>query len=75
VNDTDIVPPLKLGELPWRKSLRSIGNGECVETAPLSGNVAVRDSQNVGGAVLLYSAEAWRSFLHGAKNGDFDQLG
>ena len=75
MNNTDIVPVLELRGLQWRKSIRSIGNGECVEAAPLSGNVAVRDSKNPGGAVLLYPAEAWRSFLDGAKNGDFDPLG
>jgi hypothetical protein len=56
----------------WRKSRRSIGNGECVEVARLAGTVAVRDSVDPRGAVLQYSAGSWRSFLAAAKKGSFD---
>lgn len=51
----------------WRKAAASLSNGECVEVAPVMGRVAVRDSKNPGGEVLLYSAEAWRTFLDAAK--------
>jgi Domain of unknown function (DUF397) len=56
----------------WRKARRSIGNGECVEVAPVVGNIAVRDSMNPEGPILQYSAVSWRSFLTAAKKGDFD---
>ncbi len=58
----------------WRKSLRSIGNGECVEVAPLAGAVAVRDSVDPHGAILQYSAGSWRSFLAATKTGNFDSF-
>jgi hypothetical protein len=58
----------------WRKTRRSIGNGECVEVAPLVGIVVVRDSVDPDGPVLQYSAGSWRSFLAAAKKGSFDSF-
>jgi Domain of unknown function (DUF397) len=55
---------LQFSELKWRKARRSLGNGECVEVASLeTARVAVRDSKMPAGAVVLYSAPEWRSFL------------
>lgn len=53
----------QLGKLEWRKARRSLGNGECVEVAPFAGRVAVRDSKTPAGAVLMYGAPEWRSFI------------
>jgi hypothetical protein len=52
-----------LQESNWRKSRRSIGNGECVEVASASGKVAVRDSKDSSGPVVRYPAGAWRTFI------------
>ncbi|PIM70694.1 DUF397 domain-containing protein [Streptomyces sp. JV178] len=48
----------------WRKSSYS-GNtgGECVEVAPLTPHIAVRDSKNPGGGTLTLSAAAFSAFL------------
>jgi Domain of unknown function (DUF397) len=58
----------------WRKSWRSIGNGECVEVAPLAGAVGVRDSVNIDGPILRYSVRSWRSFIAATKKGNFDSF-
>jgi len=63
-----------LGNLPWRKAQRSVGNGACVELAPVNGMVAMRDSKDPDSPVLMYTAAEWDAFLHGAKAGEFDDL-
>ncbi|SHF40126.1 DUF397 domain-containing protein [Streptoalloteichus hindustanus] len=47
----------------WRKSSYSALNNDCVEVAPASGDVAVRDSKNPDGPALTFSHSQWRSFL------------
>lgn len=56
----------------WRTSTRSSGNGgNCVEVADnLPGVVAVRDSKDRSGPVLLFSRSAWRAFVTMARNTD-----
>jgi Domain of unknown function (DUF397) len=56
----------------WRKSLRSVGNGNCVEVAPMAAGVVVRDSQDPDGLVIRYSPHSWESFLTRARSGSFD---
>jgi hypothetical protein len=65
---------LQLRNLRWRKATRSTGNGACVEVTPAMGRVAVRDSKNPSGGILLYSATAWQSFLAEAKGSAVDTL-
>jgi hypothetical protein len=60
--------------LAWQKASRTVGNGACVEVAPVVGMVAVRDSKNPSGAILFYTPEEWAAFLDGAKKGEFDHL-
>jgi hypothetical protein len=45
----------------WRKSRRSVANGQCVEVGA-DGAVLVRDTQDRDGTVLAVSAGAWREF-------------
>jgi hypothetical protein len=46
----------------WRKSSRSGDEGACVEMAPVAPGVAVRDSKDPEGPVLLFSPAAWTAF-------------
>lgn len=47
----------------WRKSTYSGGTGgNCIEVTPLAGLVAIRDSQNPDGPVLLVSHHDWHTF-------------
>lgn len=54
-------------EFEWRKPSRSGANGDnCVDVATnVAGVVAVRDSKDPGGAVLVVSAAEWRGFVAG----------
>ncbi|HEY0935020.1 MAG TPA: DUF397 domain-containing protein [Trebonia sp.] len=60
------------GVLPWRKSTRSVADGACVEVAPATGTIVVRDSVNPAGAMISYSTRTWQAFLADAKAGTFD---
>jgi hypothetical protein len=53
----------------WRKSGRSGGDsGDCVEIAGLPGRIAVRDSKNPDGPVLVFGTADWRTFIAQVKN-------
>lgn len=55
----------------WRKSGHSIGNGDCVEVASDVNTIIVRDSTDPASSLLVYSTEAWRTFLTDVKTGAF----
>jgi len=51
----------------WRKSSRSNGHSMCVEAGSCSHGVAVRDTRDRGGPVLLFSGSTWGAFLAAVK--------
>ncbi|MGB3440691.1 MAG: DUF397 domain-containing protein [Actinophytocola sp.] len=64
-------------ELPgarWRKSSRTNGANNCVEIAHVPEAVAIRDSKQPTGAVLLLANAAWDRFRASAKRYDSDML-
>ncbi|HEX5540687.1 MAG TPA: DUF397 domain-containing protein [Micromonospora sp.] len=62
-----------LPEVAWHVSTKSDGgSGNCVEAGPVldgSGRVAVRDSKDRTGVVMIYSATDWATFLTALKAG------
>jgi hypothetical protein len=62
---------LALDTAVWRKSTMSRG-GACVEVAFINDQVAVRDSKNPKGAVLMFPVAEWEAFISSARNGEFD---
>lgn len=55
---------IDLSRAVWRKSARSNNGGACVDVATnLPGIVAVRDSKDPDGVVLVVGTEAWREFI------------
>jgi hypothetical protein len=66
---------VELAQLNWLKARRSSVNGQCVEVATAIGKVAIRDSKDPDGPILLYTPTEFKAFLEGARNGSFDGLG
>jgi hypothetical protein len=57
----------------WRKSDRGGPDADnCVEVAFVDGAIAVRQSSNPTGPVLLFTQSEWDAFVEGAKDGEFD---
>jgi hypothetical protein len=55
----------------WRKSSYSGTNG-CVEIAVVKDGIAVRDSKDRGGPILLFTPDEWEFFLAGVRDGEFN---
>ena len=60
-----------LSRAAWRKSTRSSTNG-CVEVGLVDDQIAVRDSKDREGPVLIFTAHEWEAFLGGAQDGEFE---
>ena len=59
-----------LSKATWRKASQSGENGgDCVELAALPGTVAVRDSKDPGGPVLLLPRATLREAVRAASDG------
>jgi Domain of unknown function (DUF397) len=58
----------------WHKSTRSGGNGgDCVEVAGnLPGIVALRDTKDPDGTILVFTRAEWAAFIDGVRAGEFD---
>ena len=73
-SESALIPPAAgLAGVTWRKSRHSGQLGNCVETAALAaGEVAMRNSRDPGGPVLIFTRDEMAAFLAGAKDGEFD---
>jgi hypothetical protein len=57
-------------DVEWTKSARSGDNG-CVEVAFVDDRIAVRDSKDRNGPVLMFTAHEWDAFIGGVTDGQF----
>jgi Domain of unknown function (DUF397) len=60
--------------LAWLKAQSSSHNGACVEIADAVGRIAMRDSKDPDGPILVYTPAEFEAFLNGARNGEFDRF-
>jgi hypothetical protein len=60
--------------LTWRRSSRSVGMNNCVETARDGADgLAVRDSKNVALPHLSFTTTAWTPFVAGLHGKEFSR--
>lgn len=55
----------------WRTSSRS-QNTNCVEVGEMETTIAMRDSKDREGPVLIFARQRWLEFVASAKAGEFD---
>jgi Domain of unknown function (DUF397) len=61
-----------LSKAVWKKATASGGNSDnCVEVAFVDDAIAVRDSKDRNGGVLIYDRKEWEAFTGGVKDGEF----
>lgn len=74
-HDDEDISADQFRSVTWRKSRASNPSGDCVEMAALAdGGVAVRNSRDRQGSVLVYTRAEIAAFLQGAKDGEFDDM-
>jgi Domain of unknown function (DUF397) len=61
------------GTFSWRRA-RACAPSTCVEVAAEGGQVFVRNSKHPDAPALSFTTSEFRTFLQGAKDGDFDDL-
>lgn len=60
--------------LAWLKAESSSHNGQCVEIASTADKIAIRDSKDPDGPILIYTLAEFEAFLDGARSGEFDRF-
>jgi hypothetical protein len=61
--------------LVWRKSSFSSDTANCVEFAPRSEHVGLRDSKDPDGPSLWFAVESWCDFIATVRAGELDTQG
>ncbi|AEV84384.1 hypothetical protein ACWT_3361 [Actinoplanes sp. SE50] len=58
----------------WRTSSRSSGGANCVEVSPADNAplIAVRDTKNRSGGMLVFTGRTWADFIAVVRAGEFD---
>ncbi|HEY2443474.1 MAG TPA: DUF397 domain-containing protein [Streptosporangiaceae bacterium] len=69
------MPDVGLHEADWHAGRPGDGRDGRIELAILpGGQIAMRNSRDSGGPVLIYTNAEIEAFIAGAKDGDFDDL-
>ncbi|MEO3854154.1 DUF397 domain-containing protein [Acrocarpospora sp. B8E8] len=56
----------------WHKSSLSGDGASCVEVAITDDVIAVRDTKNRAGGMLVFRPDEWEAFIGGVRLGEFD---
>ncbi|MQA15770.1 MAG: DUF397 domain-containing protein [Pseudonocardiaceae bacterium] len=66
---------LDLSRARWQRSSEADGDPDegHLEVAFVDGYIAMRNSADPGGTVLVFTPAEWDAFVLGAKDGEFDE--
>jgi hypothetical protein len=67
------VNQVEVDVLLWRTATASQG-GNCVQVATAYESIAVRNSREPHGPVLLFTRAEWSAFVDGVRRGEFDEF-
>jgi hypothetical protein len=67
-----ILSEAERANLAWIKAQSSTHNGACVEIASTAGKIAIRDSKDPDGTILVCAPADFKAFVKSARNGKFD---
>lgn len=56
----------------FKSSFSPPRDGGCVEVAMDEDRIAVRDSKDPDGGILVFNRREWNAFIEGVKRGEFD---
>jgi hypothetical protein len=56
----------------WRRSRHCGESTACVEVREIGDAIAVRDSKDPNGSVLMFDRHEWDAFVRGVRAGEFD---
>jgi hypothetical protein len=64
--------PVDPSRAEWRKSSLSGDGASCVEVAITADVIAVRDTKDRAGGMLIFRPDEWKAFIGGVRLGEFD---
>ncbi|HYZ09444.1 MAG TPA: DUF397 domain-containing protein [Pseudonocardiaceae bacterium] len=64
---------IDLSGAQWQRGSQAAGEGDHLEIAFVEGHIAMRNSADPDGPVLLFTPAEWEAFVLGARDGEFDE--
>lgn len=64
---------IDLSGAQWQRGSQATGEGDHLEIAFVQDHIAMRNSADPDGPVLIFTPAEWEAFVLGARDGEFDE--